>query len=242
MSSAAASTAESPITKAEFARRVNVTPGRVSQYLAEGKIFGAAIVGAGRNAQILASVAISQLREKLDVIQMAGNGLSTRLDPVPAAAAAINVAQALPPVQPPSAPEIAPRADSIEEQIKQERLETLRRQNRNAAIEDAARAGQITDAGTAQAEMRRIVAQAINLCEGGLPEMATAIAARWSLPQRDVLHLLRGEFRKVRANAAQALRREAETMSETSVMEIEGEDSEVAASAAAIMVEAAESC
>jgi hypothetical protein len=36
------------------------------------------------------------------------------------------------------------------------------------------------------------------LC-GSLAELATAVSARFELPQRDVLHLLRSEFRKVRA-------------------------------------------
>ena len=41
-----------PISKGEFARRRNVTPARVSQWLSEGKISGAAIVGEGRGALI----------------------------------------------------------------------------------------------------------------------------------------------------------------------------------------------
>ena len=38
------------------------------------------------------------------------------------------------------------------------------------------------------------------------PELATAVSARFEIPQRDVLHLLRSEFRKVRAAAAKTFR------------------------------------
>jgi hypothetical protein len=58
------------ISKAEFARRRSVTPGRVSRWIGEGKIFGAALVGEGRSAQIRESVAVAQLRNKLDPMQM----------------------------------------------------------------------------------------------------------------------------------------------------------------------------
>lgn len=58
------------VTKSELARRLNVTPGRVSQYLAEGKIYGDAIVGEGRAAMIDYGLARSQLGLALDPVQM----------------------------------------------------------------------------------------------------------------------------------------------------------------------------
>jgi len=42
--------------------------------------------------------------------------------------------------------------------------------------------------------------------EGSLAELVTAVSARFEIPQRDVLHLLRPEFRKVRATAAKTFR------------------------------------
>ena len=42
--------------------------------------------------------------------------------------------------------------------------------------------------------------------EGSLAELATAVSARFEIPQRDVLHLLRSEFRKVRAATAKTFR------------------------------------
>ena len=47
-------------------------------------------------------------------------------------------------------------------------------------------------------EMNRIVSEMIRIFEGCLPELASAIAAKFQLSQREVLHLLRSEFRQAR--------------------------------------------
>ena len=54
------------LRKKEFAELHGVTPARVSQWLAAGYIDGAALVGAGRAAQIVVEIANEQLRERLD--------------------------------------------------------------------------------------------------------------------------------------------------------------------------------
>jgi hypothetical protein len=51
-----------------------------------------------------------------------------------------------------------------------------------------------------------IATRMMAVMEGSLAELATAVSARFEIPQRDVLHLLRSEFRKVRAAAAKAFR------------------------------------
>lgn len=66
-----------PISKQEFAARRGVTPARVSQWLAEGKITGEAIVGSGRHARIREDVACLQLERRLDAGQRDGNGRLT---------------------------------------------------------------------------------------------------------------------------------------------------------------------
>jgi hypothetical protein len=140
-------------------------------------------------------VATRQLRDSLDVGQLAGNGVGTKLDlPLPA--------QALP-----AAPrEPAPPGDPIADAIKQERLDQLRRANRREAEEEAARSGKYTDAAEAVRQMGVIATKMMAVMEGSLAELATAISARFEIPQRDVLHLLRSEFRKVRAAAAKTFR------------------------------------
>ncbi|WP_409188430.1 hypothetical protein [Bradyrhizobium sp. RDM4] len=54
--------------------------------------------------------------------------------------------------------------------------------------------------------MLKIAGRTMTIIDGALPEIASALAAKFSLPQRDVLHLLRGEFRQVRERAASSLR------------------------------------
>jgi len=177
------------VTKSAFASLIGVSAGRVSQFLSEKKIFGDALVGEGRCARIRVSVACQQLKRNLDISQRFGNGITTRLD------------------QPLPVSEVGPPADPIEEQLKREKLEQLQRLNRKAAREEAEKVGKLTDSDLARQQMGRIAAQVVTIFEGSAAEVANTIAATFNLPPRDVVHLVRGEFRKVRASAAKALRR-----------------------------------
>jgi hypothetical protein len=58
--------AEDVVTKGRFAVLAGVSQPRVSQWLAEGKISGDAIVGSGPKARIRVAVAQKQLRRNLD--------------------------------------------------------------------------------------------------------------------------------------------------------------------------------
>lgn len=221
MSVAAAMVDPDVISKGEFARRRNVSPGRVSQWLSEGKISGAAIVGEGRDAKIRESVACQQLRVKLDPMQMTGNGLSTKLD-VAAPTPATSSGDVLPFPSPgstpggqPPAPPSAPIGDTVEDEIKRLRRDGLRRQERDAQRDEAIRNGQLTDAIAAKAQVGRAVAQLVTTFEGALSDFATAISAEFKLPQRDVLHLLRTKFREVRAAAAGEIRNQVESLPQT---------------------------
>ena len=177
------------VTKSAFATLIGVSAGRVSQFLSEKKISGDALVGEGRCARIRVSVACQQLKRNLDISQRFGNGITTRLD------------------QPLPASDVGPAADPIEEQLKREKLEQLQRLNRKAAREEAEKVGKLTDSDLARQQMGRIAAQVVTIFEGSAAEVANTIAATFNLPPRDVVHLVRGEFRKVRASAAKALRR-----------------------------------
>ncbi|TIX19826.1 MAG: hypothetical protein E5V44_01955, partial [Mesorhizobium sp.] len=68
------------MSKGDFARHINVTPGRVSQYISAGMIGKDALEGEGRSAKIIVSRAIEQIRQRRDISQALNNGLSTRLD------------------------------------------------------------------------------------------------------------------------------------------------------------------
>lgn len=184
------------ISKGEFARRRNVSPGRVSQWIAEGKISGAAIVGEGRAALIDEAVACAQLDRALHVDQRFGNGLKTSIAPAPEI-------------------EIPPASSSVTDQIALQRLEQLQRANRQGMREEAVANGQLVDAAEARQVAGRETARLLTRLEGSLADFATAVAAQFKLPQRDVLHTLRQEMRKVRAAAAIEVRERAEPLPET---------------------------
>lgn len=191
------------VTKGRFAELKNVTPGRVSQWIAEGKIGPDALDGEGRSARIKVAVANAQLRRTLDPIQLAANGLDTRLgavSPPPDAAPAS------------SARPDGPAVDPVEEQIKRARLESLQAQNRKLAEEEAARSGRYVDAEQAAQQMGRIAGSMLTVFEGSLTELATALAAKFKVPQRDALHLLRAEFRVIRERAAASMAQAAAAM------------------------------
>lgn len=189
------------LAKGEFARHIGVSPGRVSQYIAGGKLSGEAIT---ENGRIVVEKAKAQLRLKLDVSQMAGNGLDTKLKAAPATETA--------PISSPLATLPLAPTDTVEEQIKLERLAEYRARNRKLAEEEAARAGRYVDAESVKLQLGRVAGQMMTIFEGALPELATAAAAHFKLPQRDVLHLLRTEFVAIRGRVASSLAKEAETL------------------------------
>lgn len=197
MASPAMSTAV-VVSKGRFARLKNVSGARVSQWIKEGKIGRDALVGEGRMAKINVVVATLQLRGSLDVNQSTGaNGIGTKLD-LPAASPPTETAQI--------APTPAPATDQIAEQIKQQKLDLLRRANRREAEEEASRAGRYIETADAVRQLGTVTSQMMSVVEGSMTELATAISAQFQVPQRDVLHLLRAEFRKVRAAGSKMFR------------------------------------
>ncbi len=206
--------ADQIVSKAEFARLRNVSRGRVSQWIGEEKISGEALVGKGRDAKIRVAVAVAQLRRRLDVSQSTGlNGLDTDLS-APASSAPEPVSSEPPAASPAPLPS-PPAEETIEDQIKRERLESLQRQNRKLAEEEAARAGRYVLAEDMTRELGRVLMRQVAWFEGSLTELATAISAKFAIPQRDVLHLLRTEFRSCRERATAAMQTEAQAMPRT---------------------------
>ena len=214
------------ITKGEFARRRGVSPGRVSQWLSERKITGAAIVGEGRSALIDEVLACEQLGLRLDTGQRFGNGLKTNLTPFdpPAEPAAVTVAepQRAPPASsgagaPASAPigERPPDVpDTVERQIQQQKLEQLQRANRQARTNEEIENGRLCDVVETRRAAIKEAQQLIIRVEGSLTEIASDLAAKFKLPARDVLHELRAAWRKTRQGAAIEARERAEPMPE----------------------------
>lgn len=199
------------VSKSEFARRRNVTPGRVTQWISQGKIKPDALVGEGRSAQIDEAIAIEQLRRNLDIDQRHSmNGLDTNLvlDLPPAASRAGVEQEAGPAI----APAPLPSSGSVENKIALARLEGLERSNRRAQIEEAEQLGRLVDADQARAAAAREIRQVIARFEGSLSDLANSMAAEFKLEPRAVLHLLRGRFREIRRSGAIEARERAAPM------------------------------
>lgn len=173
------------VTKGEFAKLMNVSAGRVSQWINEGKLKKRSLVGAGRSAKINVELARADLRETLDISQRLGNGLDTKLesDAAPEVESTVSV----------------PRSLSTDEQIKAEKLKASRLQNERLEAERRARAGEYIKTEDAQAEMVRAVGLSVKIFEGGLAAMADLMATTHGVAARDALHTLRLGFNDVRA-------------------------------------------
>lgn len=188
--------ADQVVTKGDFARLINVSPGRVSQMIAEGKIGPEALDGAGRSARIRVDVAKRQISARTDVGQRFGNGISTQLD--------LQIPQQSPTHDEP----LQPAWDPTTEALKQERLRSLRMANARVAEQRLAEQGRYVRTEQAQAAMTKMAASIVTIIESGLADLAAAISAANGLVQRDVLHQLRTEFRVVRLKAAEAARKD----------------------------------
>ncbi|MDV6226301.1 hypothetical protein R2G56_08385 [Nitratireductor aquimarinus] len=179
------------MAKGDFARLIGVSPGRVSQYITEGKIFGDAIDGEGRLARIRPDVARAQLYKSLEPSQrLGGNGAAVREQ---SAGASLRT------VPEPVHDELAT------ERLKQQRIKTAR-----AEREEALDVGRYMLTEAARREMGRAVAEAFKVMEQGLRDMANALSAEFSIPERDAQQVLQKSFRMVRAKAAESYRAQAE--------------------------------
>jgi hypothetical protein len=182
------------VRKSEFAEMRGVSPGRVSQWIAAGQIDGAAIVGSGQRALINVELACAQLQERLAVGERFGlNGLSTNLEASPA------------PAPPAAQVRVIPEGEvegTVEARLKAEKLKQAQFLTNKLELENAARKGQYMDAMEAAAGMARVADEMLKIFEGSFPEFASALAAKFQVPQREALLLLRDEFRRVRAQLA----------------------------------------
>jgi hypothetical protein len=167
--------AEDVVTKGRFAVLAGVSQPRVSQWLVEGKISGDAIVGSGRKARIRVAVAQKQLRRNLDASQHLGANGRAR---------------------------IASGDDDGTDDIKRARLEQLSLANEHARAVREAEAGRYVLVTGVQQEMGRIAGRMVGMFEGSLGELATAVAGKFNVPARDVLHILRTTFRTIRERTA----------------------------------------
>ena len=185
-------------TKGAFAARCNVSAGRVSQWIAAGKIRPTSLDGEGRSAKVVVEAALADLRRTLDVSQSVGlNGFTTKLNST-AEATAILLPQD-PAVSPP-----LQRQDDTAEQIAQEKLRQAKIQTRRAEREEALATGRYMLREDAEAQIARTAGIVLTTVESGFNSMADALAAEFGLPRRDILHALTKSFRVVRETATRA--------------------------------------
>lgn len=193
------------ISKSEFAARIKVTPGRISQYISAGIIGPDALVGEGRLARVDVAKALRQIGMRRHVGQSLGNGLGTRL--------------ALEPDDDDPSPEMSgpdnARKKDVAELIQLERLEQERRKNRQQAIDEAAANGNLVTAEALEREVGKATQAVVSAFNGMAPDLANAISAKFELSQRDVLHLVRQVMNDRRKMIAAAAREEAEALPET---------------------------
>lgn len=214
------------VSKSRFAELVGVTPGRVSQYIAEGKISRSSLVGEGQRAKIDVEAAKADLRRTLDISQRLGNGISTRIDAASAAPIQADMAPTFVGQTAGQAVVQGEQPRGIDQELKLEKLQQIRRANRNAAIADAQARGELISTTDAKAEMTRLASAMMQEFEGELTDFASAIAARFSLPQRDVIHLLRQRHREYLASRSSAHAAEVATVPETVETEVIAHDDE----------------
>jgi hypothetical protein len=205
------------VSKGEFAKLANISPGRVTQLIAEGKIGRDALDGDGRAAKIRLEVALPQYHARRDPGQATGNGAHARtvLPAMPAQVPSAPELPATPLSAPQQAPSALPISDPVADRIQRERLEQERIKTERMKREEAESAGRYILAEEARAEMIRAASSVLRIVEGGISDMATAISGRFGVPQRDVLHELTRAFREIRTRAAMENRLAAEAMPES---------------------------
>lgn len=229
-------TAHREMSQAEFARDRGVSRAAVSQWKAKNILQEDAFTKPGKSGKIIYQIAVEQVRRNRDIGQSLGNGIATRTtpEPVPPSPAPVAPVQAeLPqvdqPVPPPDGPaqpaQAQPKVDTVEDQLKRARLEEQLRRNRMGAAEEAARQGTLIAADEARAQMTKIAASVMQVFVGALPDFAERIAEKFDVPQRDVLHVLREELRRVRKDAAQKERARADAQPQEAAVEL-GDDVE----------------
>ena len=89
-------------------------------------------------------------------------------------------------------------AETVDARIKAEKLKQNEILTRKQEMEELTRHGKWMVAADVTCEMNRLSSEMIRIFEGCFPDLASAIAVKFQVSQREVLHLLRGEFRQAR--------------------------------------------
>ena len=230
------------ISQADLARKLGVTRAAVSQWKAKDILRDDAFTKPGKTGKVIYAVAVEQVRRNRDLGQSLGNGISTRTTLDAPQTQNVPISSEKPALTPPKVQvthdwiPAERRADesqtsasglpnqtsvTVEDQLKSARLEEQRRKNRMGAAEEALQQGKLMSAQDARDQMTRVATMMFQIFEGSLTDFAAAIASQFDLPQRDVLHLLKNEFRAVRQTATNKERARLSRLQKNTTVSIE---------------------
>lgn len=190
------------VSKAEFARMLQVDRSRITQYETEGKLTAAAFSGEGRKKRVIVARALAELNVRLDIDQRVLNG---RADLNRVASPSFNLdASPVSPPAPAPAPSPGPsRLTAKESELSAERLREARLKNQEREEQARARAGIYVLA----EDMGRLIGGAVagmfQAMEADLEVCAENVTAALSekglrVDARDLEILLVKEFRRMR--------------------------------------------
>ncbi|KPU83612.1 hypothetical protein JI58_08325 [Marinosulfonomonas sp. PRT-SC04] len=223
------------MTQADFARHMGVSRAAVSQWKSRDILLDDAFTQPGKKGKLVVVIAVEQVRRNRDIGQALGNGIETRTsteaagyadalavsDPVDAQPDLLSVEPAEVSVEQPADAPTQPKKNTVEDQLKRAKLEEQLRRNRMQASDEALRQGMLMAVDDVREQMSRISLMMMQIFEGALPDLAASVAAQFDVPQRDVLHLLRAEFKKVRATAAMKEKARAASVSQDEMVSVE---------------------
>lgn len=188
------------LRKSEFAKRKHRSAGCVTGWIKEGKISVAALIGTGTRARIWVEQAEADLAASLSPGQQISEEFPANERPTVGGERGLLAAV--------SELEIDRARRAKADADKAEHAAEAARRRLDLDV------GRYMDATEARARMAKIAAQTVAAIELALPDLALALVDKFSIPQRDVLHVLREEFRHIRTRAAERLRKEAEMLPE----------------------------
>jgi phage terminase Nu1 subunit (DNA packaging protein) len=174
------------VTKGQFAVMMKVSPGRVSQWIADGKIGKAALIGTGVRAKINAEIAREQLGRTLDPVQLAAQNRELPELPTEAPALAERKGGGQP---------LDPVIDSDQVRFNRARADRAEIEAEQARRELDAERGRYTLAEAALREWTKQAKALIDAEHEWHRDLALVIASELGIEAKAVEGVLRREFR-----------------------------------------------
>jgi DNA-binding transcriptional regulator YdaS (Cro superfamily) len=177
------------VSKSAFAALRGVSPGRVSQWISEGKLSGPAIEGEGRNALINVAIACQQLGVTLDPVQSAVNGKQSAVGQAPAG----------------DQQSLEPEAFTDQRRMTKAKADQAEMAAERSRREFDAETGRYMHTAQAEVAWSKILGKLIAELEAAIPNLASDVArALGSSDAKTATVALRNAFRAWRAKQAEA--------------------------------------